>query len=119
MNVPSGTQTDSNKNELTSNQTIASDELTIRIESEHEQPSAMSEEQKLNKRTNAPSLYNLLQKTLEDKGEYPLAKSEWSGESELKVEGLSDMTLHSFILKAESLGKKITYSKSLRIKISD
>lgn len=97
----------------------STDELTIRMESIHEQHSAMNEDQKAEKRSLSPSLYSLLQKTLESKGEYPLEKSEWSVNNELVVEGLSEMTLHTFLLKAESLGKKITYTKSMKIKISD
>lgn len=97
----------------------STDELTIKMESTHEQHSAMNEAQKAEKRSLSPSLYALMQKTLESKGEYPLEKSEWVGENELVVEGLSEMTLHTFLLKAESLGKKITYTKTLKIKISD
>ncbi|WP_462250955.1 hypothetical protein [Ekhidna sp.] len=95
------------------------DELTICIDSDHEQESPMEEDQKAKVSAESPSLYALFQKTLEVKGEYPLENCEWNGEKELQADNLSSMTLHSFILKAQSLGKKITYAKSLRIKISD
>ena len=118
MNVPEVGSETTNSNVNVEEKTSA-DELTLKIETENVQNSPMSEDQKAAKQASAPSLYSLFQKTLESKGEYPLEGSEWTGDKELKVDGLSSMTLHSFILEAESLGKKITYSKSLKIKISD
>lgn len=118
MNAPVEVEESTSQVENT-NGTILNDELTICIDSEHEQNSPMSEERKAAMRAQSPSLYKLFQKTLESKGEYPLANCEWNGEKELQADNLSSMTLHSFILKAESLGKKITYSRSLKIKISD
>ncbi len=118
MNAPSEMNETLKQVEDSNGTKKSNDELTIRIESEHEQNSPMSEEQKAVKRAESPSLYTLFQKTLESKG-YPVESCEWNDEKELQADNLSSMTLHSFLLKAESLGKKITYSKSLKIKISD
>ncbi|MFY0689281.1 MAG: hypothetical protein JXQ90_19075 [Cyclobacteriaceae bacterium] len=94
-----------------------SDELTINLVSSYEQSSAISDELKKQKQKDAPDLAELLQKTLTEKGGSD--KCTWTGESEVTVEGLSSMTLHSFVLKAEELGKTIKYTKSLKVEITD
>ena len=95
------------------------DELTIAIASKHVQPSAMPEDLKMKKRAEAPKLEQMLEETIKVKGESDAIQKNWNTEGELEVEGLSDMTLHSFILQAEALGKKISYTKTLKVKISD
>ena len=42
MNAPAGAQTSSKNNEGSSQHHLSADELTIRINSEHEQPSPLS-----------------------------------------------------------------------------
>lgn len=96
-----------------------SDELTLIVKTENVQESAMSEEQKQVKQSASPSLATLFDQTVQQKGEAAQLKRSWVSDSELEVEGLSSMTLHSFVLEAENLGKKITYTKTLQVKISD
>lgn len=96
-----------------------SDELTLVMKTVTEQESAMPETLKKEKQADAPSLANLFEQTLEQKGEADSLQKHWTSENELEVEGLSNTTLHSFVLEAEKLGKKITYTKTLSVKISD
>lgn len=119
MNVPTEVTDNSIQESQLNGVKSSVDELTLRLDSFHEQNSSMNEKQKAEKRAKAPSLYSLFQKTLESKGDYPLDKCEWNTEKELQVGELPAMTLHSFLLQAESLGKKITFSKSLKIQITD
>jgi len=95
------------------------DELIIRIESTREQKSPMPEELKKKRRANSPELNELFEETLKQKNEYSSSETKWINDNEVQVNGMSDMTLHSFILKAEELGKKITYTKTLKVSISD
>ncbi len=96
-----------------------SDELTLIIKTENVQESAMSEEQKQEKRAMAPSLETLFDQTVQQKGESAQLKKSWISDSEIEVEGLSNTTLHSYVLEAEKLGKKVTYTRTLQVKISD
>ena len=95
------------------------EELTISMKSFHEQVSPMSDEMKAEKRASSPSLHKIFEETLKAKGEYPLKNFEWTSDDELEVEGLSAQTLHSFVLEAEKLGKKISYTRTTKVKISD
>ncbi len=96
-----------------------SDEITLVMETVNEHPSPMSEELKTEKRNELSSLEELFHQVVEEKGEADSLKMSRNSTSEFEVEGLSNMTLHSFILKAEEFGKNITYTKSLKVKISD
>ena len=98
---------------------IENEELTIKVASTHEQVSAMSEEHKAKARQGAASLHKLFEETLKAKGEYNLDEISWNGEDELEMQYLSQNALHSFILETEKLGKKVTYEKVLKVKISD
>ena len=106
--------TDHPKAEIGSNKR---DELTIVSKSSYVHTSAMNEDLKSRKRESAPALSEMFTNTLSEKN--VSAKSTWTGENEVEVEGLSKMTLHSFILKAEELGKKIKYTRSLTVEITD
>ena len=96
-----------------------SDELTLHMKTVQVQESAMPEHLKQEKRVTSPSLNELFQETVERKGEIETVQQHWVSDQELEVEGLSNTTLHSFLLEAEKLGKKITYTKTLTVKISD
>lgn len=96
-----------------------SDELTIRTKSSYVHPSPMSLKHKREATKNAPSLQELFNETLKNKGEYPTAKIEELDGNKLEVQGVSQMALHSFILEAEKLGKQIKYTKTYSVKISD
>lgn len=95
------------------------EELTVIMESIHEQNSPMTEQLRKEKQAEAPSLEELFFQTVQRKGEESKLNTNWISDTEMKVEGISVMTLHSFLLKAEQLGKKITYSRTLSVKISD
>lgn len=94
-------------------------ELTLIMKSENVQESSMSELQKQEKRAVSASLETLFEQTVEQKGEADQLKKSWVSDTELEIEGLSKMTLHSFVLEAEKLGKKITFTRTLQVKISD
>ena len=96
-----------------------SEELTIHIPNTYSHTSAMPESLKQEAQKHAPSLVELFAQTLQEKGAYDSANTEWLSENEVEVKELPNLVLHSFILKAEELGKKITYTKTLTVKISD
>ncbi|MEO9483936.1 MAG: hypothetical protein ABJG47_10840 [Ekhidna sp.] len=95
------------------------DEMTLVTQTINTQVSSMSEELKKIKRDATPPLQELFKETVENKGELDALKSRWTADDELMVEGLSQMTLHSFLLKAEELGKNITYTRTLKVEITD
>ena len=99
--------------------TNRSDELTIHTRSSHHHPSAMSEVLKEKKRVNSPSLVELFEQTLQEKGGFDSSRTNWINHEEVEINGLSRMTLHRFILEAEKLGKTITYTETLTVKVSD
>ena len=93
------------------------EELSIRINSSHYHKSAMSEKMKKEACENSPSLSELFDATLQKKGELDLVQSKIVDDNTIEVEGLSQATLHSYILEAEKLGKTVEYKKSFTIKI--
>ncbi len=95
------------------------DTLTIYTETKRIINSAMPDYIKEKKRADAPSLFELFKNTIERKGEGEQVQIKELNTDEFFVEGLSSMTLQSFILKAEELGKNISYTTSLQVKISD
>lgn len=95
------------------------DEMTLVMRTTNTQTSTMSEKMKQTKQNASPSLNALFLNTVEDKGELSQLKTELSDNDELEVEGISQMTLHSFLLKAEELGKNITYTRTLKVEITD
>ncbi len=97
----------------------ASDELTIQVIAKCKQESPMPEKLKQEKCASAPDLKDLFETTLKSKNEFDQARTKWVQTNEVEVEGLSQMTLHDFVLKAEGLGKKVSYTRSLTVKISD
>lgn len=96
-----------------------SGELTIHTRSSYIDPSGMSENSKKEAQENAPSLYAIFEDTLKAKGEYPLSKCDHMNSNEILVKGMSQQTLHTFILEAQKLGKTIEYTKTVTVKISD
>lgn len=97
----------------------ARDEMTLVMKTTNTQISSMSEEMKAKKRKVSASLEEILRNTVEDKGQLDALKSRWTSDDELEIEGISQMTLHSFLLKAEELGKNITYTRTLKVEITD
>ncbi len=96
-----------------------SDELTIHLRSSHLQVNAMSDESKFLARQKGPALMDLFIETMKSKGGSGSVKSNWLDHSEVEVRGMSHMTLHSFLLEAEKLGKNLEYVKTLTVKITD
>ena len=94
-------------------------EMIIRNESINIQPSVMPDDLKEIKRANSPELNSLLTETLEHKGEADSVQIQQNELGQLIVEGVSQSALHSFLLKAEEIGKKITYKRVLEVKITD
>lgn len=95
------------------------DELTLQMATVRVHESPMPERLKYERRANSSSLSELFDETLANKGEEGKVQQRWVADDEMEVEGLSKSALHSFILEAEELGKKITYTETLRVKISD
>jgi hypothetical protein len=95
------------------------EEMTLSMKKVITQKSPMPAEDKIQKQKEIESLETLFHQILEEKGEAETVQIKRSGSGEFDIEGLSNMTLHTFLLKAEALGKNITYTKSLKVKISD
>ena len=95
------------------------DDLTLYTETKRVRNSAMPESLKETKRKDAPALRDLFSQTIESKGQTDAVGIKELADSELFVSGLDQLTLQSFILKAEELGKKITYTTTLKIEISE
>ncbi|MDW3191496.1 MAG: hypothetical protein R8G66_04000 [Cytophagales bacterium] len=68
---------------------------------------------------NGQALQALFEQSLAESGENGTRKFNWVGENEIQVDGLSGMTLNNFLLKAEALGKKVTYRRSIVFQIED
>ena len=96
---------------------IEKDELSLVMHQTIKHPSPMSATLKHEKRASKESLENLLKKVIQDKGD--AVHINQLGDKEFEIEGLSSMTLHSFILKAEELGKNVSFKKSIKVQITD
>lgn len=48
-----------------------------------------------------------------------LSEEDWVSESELKIQNIPGLALHSLALRAEEQGKNISYERTLKIKISE
>lgn len=68
--------------------------------------------------TDDSKLKELFIDVLKDKDEYDEAVVNWRDDETVEVNNISNMSLHSFLLKAEQMGKDITYTKKTIIKIS-
>lgn len=97
---------------------VSSQELNIVTKSVITHESAMSDFQKEKARKNAPELKELLKSTISSGGDTEEINMNWTGDS-VELKGVSKMALHNFILKAEELGKKITYTKTYQVSIID
>ncbi|MBC6401263.1 MAG: hypothetical protein GDA51_02590 [Ekhidna sp.] len=95
------------------------DEFTICMETINHQNSSVSEALKEKKKAETSNLQEIFEETVRDRGEYPFSKFEWTNDKEVVVDGLSPMILHNFVLKAEKLGKKVSYIRTLKVKITD
>lgn len=95
------------------------DELTLIMSTVDVRTSSMPEDLKRKIRDRSLGLKELFIATVERKGEGKELQVNRLSDSELEIEGISQMTLHSFLLKAEELGKKITYTRSLKVEITD
>ncbi|NME72168.1 hypothetical protein [Flammeovirga aprica] len=95
------------------------DELTIHIKSsiKHNSSTERSNLQPLE----SSKLLSMFQETLHEKGEEHSLENHLIGSNEVEFQKgkLSYSTLHSFLLKAESMGKKLSYEKIYTVKITD
>lgn len=95
----------------------ASNELTIHLTNSYAQPCCMPEDIKKQKQENAPELKEVFMDTVVNR--LNVNEVNWMGEGEVELSGVSNKELHGLILKAEELGKSISYKKTLSVKISD
>lgn len=93
-------------------------ELNIVTKSVITHESSMSESQKRKARRNAPELKEILKKAISEGKDLDGLEMNWSGDT-VELKGVSKMALHSFILKAEELGKNVTYTKTYKVSITD
>lgn len=93
-------------------------ELTILTESVFTQKSPATAELVEKLQTSQPDLSALLLDTLKEKGELDKENVEWIDESTVKLTNVSNVAIHSFVLKAESYANDVTYTKQSIIKIS-
>jgi hypothetical protein len=91
------------------------DNLTIRVISTRKHENCMSEEAKIKARENAPSLVEAFNQNVATDEHV----CHWVGSDEFEINGLPKSKLHTFLLRAEELGKSITYTNTLTVKISD
>ena len=95
------------------------DEMTLIMKTTNTQMSAMPETLKKKKQKASASLEEIFRNTVGKKGELDSLRTRWTDNDEFEVEGISQMTLHSFLLKAEELRKNITYTRTLKVEITD
>lgn len=62
---------------------------------------------------------HLLKEVLENKGELTNLDAHWIDSNTLAIDGISNLTLHSYMLEAEKKGKKVELIKTTTIKISN
>lgn len=55
---------------------------------------------------------------LKSKNEYNESSIQWSDDETVEISNISNMSLHTFLLKAEKMGKDISYTKRTIIEIS-
>lgn len=56
---------------------------------------------------------------LKSKNEYDQNDVQWKDDEHVEVSNISSMTLHSFLLRAEEMGKRVQLEKKMVIKIID
>jgi hypothetical protein len=94
---------------------IKKDEILIRIQNEVHQPPV-----KLNSNNSGdPDRLKSFVTDFFSNAGVEIDKGQWKSSNEVILNDCSNLTLHSLALRAEELGKKITYSRSLTIKISE
>lgn len=104
------------KSKTRGNNTSTTELLTVGKETEIYPDSAVPSE---DVKTNRSAIRDLFEQTLTENEEIEGDRFKWVGENEIQVDGLSGMPLHNFVLKAEALGKKVTYRRSIVFTITD
>lgn len=69
--------------------------------------------------TSDPRVKELFETVLREKNAYNEEKMVWLNDSTVEITGASGLALHSFVLRAEELGKTVAYEKKTVIKIID
>lgn len=94
-------------------------QLTIIKQEVNTQKSAASDRTKERLKFEKTNMAELLTSTLKKKREFDESHIKWLDSETVELSNVSNLTIHSFILQAEALGKDITYSKQTTIKISN
>ena len=97
-------------------ETDTGDELRIVMSKSYHDPSSMPDKLKEEANEKAPDMAELFQEVLRENGE-SVRHFELDGNT-LKVDNISNLTLHSFILKAAEFGKDVTFKKETTLIIS-
>ncbi len=95
------------------------DELTIIQKSKYTHPSAMPDHLKENLQKENSQMPQQFIEMMRKKGVDDSENMKWQNDHVVEVNSLTQKDLHDFILHAETLGKKITYSKQTIISISN
>ena len=120
MNDGSTTQStsQSHRNVITEGSSVP-ENLTLRMKSISKQLTKVPEDLKKQTKLDASSLKKLFMETVDQKGESTKLSLKESSSHDFEIEGISQMTLHSFLMKAEEQGKNITYTRTLKVEIHD
>lgn len=95
--------------------------MTITVNTIFTQANAMKKlaEQPVIEPEAQPSLKEVFKRELEKKGVYDESKFRWIDDETVEVTNVPALALHSFTLRAEEMGKDISYSKQTIIKITE
>lgn len=94
--------------------------MTITISSEMQQPNHLKVvKNDAQQDQNHPELKSLFEQVLLEKNALDEKQVRWLNNSTVEVSGSVGLALHSFVLRAEELGKKVSYEKKTVIRIAD
>lgn len=91
--------------------------MTISIESKIAHPSCAKVSTEDRQSVKVEELKNMFENVLKEKNEFSPDKLKWLDEKTVQVDELSGLSLHSFLLKVEELGKDVTFTKKTVIEI--
>ena len=88
-----------------------SENMTISVQSSMNHVSPKKEE-------STATLKDVFVELLKERGEYDTNNITWNSDDEVVVSKINHFTLHQLVLKAEELGKQISFEKNTVIKFS-
>ena len=94
------------------------EQLTIVKSKTFNHKSPMPAELKQSKQNDGATIAELFETTLKQKGEFDPENIKWIDDNTIVVGNLSGTALHSVILKAEEMGRDISYTHQTTIRIS-